>query len=314
MGSLASRSSGSSSVDYEGGRHSVSTLGTWRGITREVFGRADGNRGRKGKGKGKGKEAQRQPPLQPALALALAHAPHAHAPHVNVFSGEPLIVSPLSLRLSLPLHAVLTPASTLNTFHYLYNRMKMGIFVQISNGELKIFSPFVNRGYRNEWKEVKEREEKRTDDNNKKNKKKKTANANANAKSGSGSDSGSGSGSGSDSGSWASFCLQETQAKFSHTVETRDVDQSTYYKSKGEFFVGLAFCVFIEVRGQLSVFSSCWGLFAPLRMVGCKGGQERGGKQGGTAVEASSHTAAQRSAAQRNAAQRNTTQLAQHNN
>ena len=45
----------------------------------------------------------------------------------------------------------LEATSVLNTFRYLFNKFKKGIFVKILNNELKVFLPFSNVNFVNEW-------------------------------------------------------------------------------------------------------------------------------------------------------------------
>jgi hypothetical protein len=44
-----------------------------------------------------------------------------------------------------------TPQSTTNTFNYLFHKFKKGTFVKIFKGKLKVFLPFSNKDFRNEW-------------------------------------------------------------------------------------------------------------------------------------------------------------------
>jgi len=41
--------------------------------------------------------------------------------------------------------------SILNTFYYMFYKIKKGIFVRVRDGELKLFLPFVNKHFQNEW-------------------------------------------------------------------------------------------------------------------------------------------------------------------
>jgi hypothetical protein len=43
--------------------------------------------------------------------------------------------------------------STLNTFNYLYNHMRSGIYIMIRDSKVVIFAPFVNKNYTNTWSE-----------------------------------------------------------------------------------------------------------------------------------------------------------------
>ncbi|GBG26801.1 Protein O-glucosyltransferase 1 [Hondaea fermentalgiana] len=61
------------------------------------------------------------------------------------------VLEQLDARLDLPFHARTNRASTLNTLNYLFNHMRCGIFILIEDNELRMFVPFVNRNYRNNW-------------------------------------------------------------------------------------------------------------------------------------------------------------------
>jgi len=95
----------------------------------------------------------------PALA-AIRKEPREPPPatdfreHPNVYETPEAskVVDEIRERLDVPFHRCTNPASTMNTFKYLYHHMKCGIFVMIKNGELRIFAPFVNGfEYRNTW-------------------------------------------------------------------------------------------------------------------------------------------------------------------
>jgi len=81
---------------------------------------------------------------------------YAGPPSENVYEREESynVVSDINLRLDLPFHKCLTPASTMNTLKYLFFHMKCGIYVMIRDGKLRIFCPFVNSEYRNVWGDV----------------------------------------------------------------------------------------------------------------------------------------------------------------
>ena len=38
-----------------------------------------------------------------------------------------------------------------NTFSYMFNKFKKGVFIKIQNNQLKVFLPFSKKGYVNEW-------------------------------------------------------------------------------------------------------------------------------------------------------------------
>jgi hypothetical protein len=71
----------------------------------------------------------------------------------NIYEQEEAsqVVKEIALRLNLPIHRCTTPASTMNTLKYLFYHMKMGSYVMIRNGKLRIFAPFGNSSYRNTW-------------------------------------------------------------------------------------------------------------------------------------------------------------------
>ena len=77
-------------------------------------------------------------------------------PLQNVFASPslPATQDQTKFRLDLPFHKHTNPMSTMNTLKYLFYHMKCGIFVMIKNGELRIFSSFVNKNYRNKWGDV----------------------------------------------------------------------------------------------------------------------------------------------------------------
>jgi len=45
----------------------------------------------------------------------------------------------------------LTPESTSNTFSYLFNKFKKGVFIKVKQGKLDVFLPFSNKNFVNEW-------------------------------------------------------------------------------------------------------------------------------------------------------------------
>ena len=57
----------------------------------------------------------------------------------------------LAERLRLPMHRALTPQSTETTLRYLFEHMRSGIFVKISQNKVRMFVPFVNEDYVNGW-------------------------------------------------------------------------------------------------------------------------------------------------------------------
>lgn len=59
----------------------------------------------------------------------------------------------LASRLNLAIHAKLSSISVMNTFRYLYEHMRCGIYCMIRGGRLVIFCPFVNKDYQNNWSE-----------------------------------------------------------------------------------------------------------------------------------------------------------------
>ena len=57
----------------------------------------------------------------------------------------------LEKRLSVPVHASLTPFSVETTLRYLFDHMRCGIYVMLRQNKVCIFAPFVNENYRNHW-------------------------------------------------------------------------------------------------------------------------------------------------------------------
>lgn len=64
------------------------------------------------------------------------------------------VVEDIEFRLNQPFHKCTNPQSTMNTLKYLFYHMKCGIFVMIRNGNLRIFAPFVNSDYHNNWGDI----------------------------------------------------------------------------------------------------------------------------------------------------------------
>jgi hypothetical protein len=54
-------------------------------------------------------------------------------------------------RVNLPIHQTMSSSSTLNTLRYLFFHMRCGILVMIRNNKIKLFCPFVNKDYTNNW-------------------------------------------------------------------------------------------------------------------------------------------------------------------
>jgi len=71
----------------------------------------------------------------------------------NVYEREEAseVLDEVIFRLQLPIHRCMTPVSVMNTLRYLFFHMKCGIYVMIRDNKLRIFSPFVNKDYRNTW-------------------------------------------------------------------------------------------------------------------------------------------------------------------
>ena len=71
----------------------------------------------------------------------------------KVLSNEEFkpVLETLRSRLRLPFHQEMNVESTLNTLKYIFFHMRSGIFVCIRNNEIKMFAPFVNKDYRNNW-------------------------------------------------------------------------------------------------------------------------------------------------------------------
>lgn len=45
----------------------------------------------------------------------------------------------------------LNAAAVMNTFNYLFNKFKKGIFIKVKNGKLRVFLPFSKKNFTNEW-------------------------------------------------------------------------------------------------------------------------------------------------------------------
>lgn len=61
------------------------------------------------------------------------------------------VVRVLRSRLELRFHQETNVEATLNTLKYSFYHMRSGILVCIRNNEIKLFAPFVNKDYRNNW-------------------------------------------------------------------------------------------------------------------------------------------------------------------
>eukprot|EP00816_Leptocylindrus_hargravesii_P013174 CAMPEP_0196808768 /NCGR_PEP_ID=MMETSP1362-20130617/8757_1 /TAXON_ID=163516 /ORGANISM="Leptocylindrus danicus, Strain CCMP1856" /LENGTH=662 /DNA_ID=CAMNT_0042183225 /DNA_START=171 /DNA_END=2159 /DNA_ORIENTATION=+ len=74
----------------------------------------------------------------------------------NVYEADESkqVLKDIEFRLNQPFHKCTNPQSTTNTLKYLFHHMKCGIFVMIRNGDLRIFAPFVNSDYRNNWGDI----------------------------------------------------------------------------------------------------------------------------------------------------------------
>lgn len=98
-------------------------------------------------------------PLQPSSAAP----PHLNLPSTTANDSQDLdedladdigavkMFHYLQSRLNLKIHQQLSEESRLNTLKYLFHHMKCGIYVMIRNHQVKIFCPFVNKDYRNNW-------------------------------------------------------------------------------------------------------------------------------------------------------------------
>mmetsp|Transcript_12624 Transcript_12624/g.25747 ORF Transcript_12624/g.25747 Transcript_12624/m.25747 type:complete len:673 (-) Transcript_12624:51-2069(-) len=90
------------------------------------------------------------PAIEKARSEPSRRSPHPPRGTPNTFSSTP-VEETVKYRLDLPFHKSTNPVSTMNTLKYLFYHMKCGIFVMIKGGELRIFSSFVNKDYRNTW-------------------------------------------------------------------------------------------------------------------------------------------------------------------
>lgn len=55
---------------------------------------------------------------------------------------------------NLSIYSKLNLQSTLNTFNYIYNHLRSGIFVSIRKGNVELFLPFVNKNYTNDFNDI----------------------------------------------------------------------------------------------------------------------------------------------------------------
>jgi hypothetical protein len=65
---------------------------------------------------------------------------------------SPLNIEQLNQLSSLNIYNKLSSKSILNTFNYMYFKIRLGIFVEIKDNKLHKFIPFVNSEYKNDWK------------------------------------------------------------------------------------------------------------------------------------------------------------------
>lgn len=64
---------------------------------------------------------------------------------------SPLNIEQLNQLAELNIYNELTSNSILNTFNYMYFKIRLGIFVEIKDNKLHKFIPFVNSDYKNDW-------------------------------------------------------------------------------------------------------------------------------------------------------------------
>ena len=96
-------------------------------------------------------KARKEPSFAKKIPRSYMKEPNAESKNVYEQGAAQDVVDELLFRLNQPIHRCTTAVSTMNTLKYLFFHMKMGIYVMIRNGELRIFAPFVNTEYRNTW-------------------------------------------------------------------------------------------------------------------------------------------------------------------
>jgi len=113
--------------DYESGDHIYTTACDWGQVCRLLL-----------------------RPLAALRARFPARVPRP-LPAGNRFAASRPVLVGLRSRLRLPVHEAATDESTTNTLRYLFFHMRCGIFVAIRAGAVRMFVPFVNKDYSNNW-------------------------------------------------------------------------------------------------------------------------------------------------------------------
>lgn len=73
---------------------------------------------------------------------------HHHHHKVNLF--EP-IQKEINYKLQSAVYELINSKSVINTFNYLFQKFGSGIYIQIKNGKIESFIPFINTNFVNEW-------------------------------------------------------------------------------------------------------------------------------------------------------------------
>ena len=73
---------------------------------------------------------------------------HQHNHKVNLF--EP-IQKDINYKLQSAVYELINSKSVINTFNYLFQKFGSGIYIQIKNGKLESFIPFINTDFVNDW-------------------------------------------------------------------------------------------------------------------------------------------------------------------
>jgi hypothetical protein len=75
---------------------------------------------------------------------------YGNIPDINIHDSKN-VYEKLKSRLNLSIYENITSYSVINTLKYLFYHMKCGIYVMIRDNKVQIFSPFVNKNYKNNW-------------------------------------------------------------------------------------------------------------------------------------------------------------------
>mmetsp|Transcript_26780 Transcript_26780/g.39617 ORF Transcript_26780/g.39617 Transcript_26780/m.39617 type:complete len:673 (-) Transcript_26780:241-2259(-) len=96
-------------------------------------------------------KARKEPSFAKKLPRDYLNEPLSDSKNVYEQEEAQEVIDEIIFRLQLPIHRCMTPASVMNTLKYLFFHMKCGIYVMIRDNKLRIFSPFVNKDYSNNW-------------------------------------------------------------------------------------------------------------------------------------------------------------------